>query len=146
LFPARFGARRTGLPRVFERARTWFPTQGLALGLATGFLPCAALLAAVLLAAASTAPLAAGLGMLVFAVASAPGLLVPIVAGDWFTRRLGPRGAGLAGMRLGGVALLVLALWIGARPWLNASQAMHAMHGHAHDVRSLPSAPEAHGD
>ena len=56
--------------------------------------------------------------MLVFSVASLPGLLVPIVASGWFARRMRPGGARLAGVRLGGVALLVLALWIGARPWM----------------------------
>jgi sulfite exporter TauE/SafE len=128
-FPGRFGLRRARLPRLFERARAWFPTRGLALGLATGFLPCAALLAAVLLAATAELPLAAGVGMLVFALASAPGLLVPIVAGGWFARAVGPRAARVAGMKLAGVALLALALWIGARPFLHSSHATHASSG-----------------
>ena len=92
------------------------PRSGLGLGLVTGILPCGLLASAWLLAMATGQALGGAMVMTVFAVASAPGLLLP-----WFGQKmLARRGLHLTA-RVQGVAWLLLALWIAVRPLLAAT-------------------------
>jgi sulfite exporter TauE/SafE len=83
---------------------------GLGLGVATGFLPCGALVPAWLLAAASGRALDGAAAMAAFALASLPG--APL--GAWLLRRAGrlasPSLAALGGA-LAGLWLLLRPLW-----------------------------------
>ncbi len=91
------------------------PLRGGLLGIATGILPCGMLLAAAALAAASQHALVGAGVMTVFALASMPGLLVPLLGRRLLSRlaaRLPPSAAGLG--------WLVLAAWLAVRPWLGA--------------------------
>lgn len=114
-----------------------FPTRGVGLGMATGFLPCGALLAAVLLASSSASVVAAGLGMLTFAVVTLPGVFAPLLAslslGGWFGGGISkvPRGP-QALRRAGGIALVLLSLWVGARPLLMGGGPHSIMPSHVH--------------
>ena len=96
------------------------PKRGAALGAATAILPCGILVPAWVLAASTSSP-AAGAGvMAVFALATAPGLLVPLAGRRLLAgalRRL-PRTAH-------GVAWLVLAAWIAVRPLLIQAHVCH---------------------
>lgn len=92
------------------------PRSGLGLGLVTGVLPCGLLASAWLVAMATGQALGGAMVMTVFAVASAPGLLLP-----WFGQKmLARRGLHLTA-RVQGVAWLLLALWIAARPLFAAA-------------------------
>lgn len=64
------------------------PRRGLPMGILTGLLPCGALASGALVAAASGGPLPGALAMLVFAAASAPALVLAIVAGSRIDRLL----------------------------------------------------------
>lgn len=97
------------------------PKRGLGLGLATGFLPCGMLLPAFALAAStSSAPLGA-MTMIIFAVASAPGLLAPLL-GRGLIRRL----SSVIPERAFGALWIALAAYVMLRPLLAAA------HSHAH--------------
>jgi hypothetical protein len=92
------------------------PRSGLGLGLVTGVLPCGLLASAWLLAMSTGQALGGALVMTVFGLASAPGLLLP-----WFGQKmLARRGLRLTA-RVQGVAWLLLALWIAARPLFAAA-------------------------
>jgi sulfite exporter TauE/SafE len=91
------------------------PRSGLGLGLATGVLPCSMLVAAWTLAAGTESALAGAGMMAAFFVGSTPGLLTPL-----FGRPLLARAAALS-PRLESAAWLGLALWVAARPLLNAA-------------------------
>jgi sulfite exporter TauE/SafE len=103
------------LGRISENIARRIPQSGLGLGLATGLFPCGALISAVLLAAISGNGLSGAAVMAVFSFASLPGVLAPSLAIAWFGRR----GAGdftARFARAGGALLIVLAVWVGARP------------------------------
>ncbi|MEZ4314362.1 MAG: sulfite exporter TauE/SafE family protein [Polyangiaceae bacterium] len=57
------------------------PRRGLALGLATGILPCGLLISAFAMAAATATPVLGAASMASFAVGSAPGLAIPLGRG-----------------------------------------------------------------
>jgi sulfite exporter TauE/SafE len=88
------------------------PRRGLALGIATGFLPCGMLLSAWLIAAATRNPAGGALVMVVFAAASAPALLITA---------LGARRLGALSPRMRAAAWLVLAFVVMLRPLLAAA-------------------------
>lgn len=102
-------------PRRTPGLMRLLPLRGGLLGIATGILPCGMLLAAAALAAASQHALVGAGVMTVFALASMPGLLVPLLGRRLLSRlaaRLPPSAAGLG--------WLVLAAWLAVRPWLGA--------------------------
>jgi sulfite exporter TauE/SafE len=92
------------------------PRSGLGLGLVTGVLPCGLLVSAWLLAMATGQALGGALVMTAFAMASAPGLLLP-----WYGQKLLARRGLHLSARAQGVAWLLLALWIAARPLFAAA-------------------------
>ncbi len=122
------GLAATGVPVPTWVLPVWrrLPERGLGIGLATGFLPCGALLSALLLAAASGGSLQAAAGMAVFSLASLPGVLVlPLIAGATARLRFGTRAPDLA-RRVGGCTLIAIALWVAVRP------ALVSQHDHHH--------------
>jgi uncharacterized protein len=99
--------------------RAWWPRRGLGLGLATGLLPCSMLLPAWALAMGAGGAWQGAAVMVVFAAASLPGLLAPLLASTLLRRRLpslSPAAQGLVWAALG--------VWIAVRPLL--------MSGHVH--------------
>jgi uncharacterized protein len=91
------------------------PRRGLALGLATGILPCGFLAGAWALAASTGNALSGALTMVAFSLATLPALAASLLV----ARRWRPKPA------LAGMLWCALALWIGLRPLL-----MHAHGGH----------------
>jgi sulfite exporter TauE/SafE len=106
--------------RAREPSGAWLvsllPRSGLGLGLITGVLPCGLLAPAWLLAMATGQALGGAMVMTVFALASAPGLLLP-----WFGQEVLVRRGFHLTARVQGVAWLLLALWIAVRPLLAAT-------------------------
>lgn len=98
-----------GLLRV---ATQLMPRRGLALGLATGFLPCGFLFSAWALAASSGDPLSGAAVMGSFALATAPALVGAVLASR-VAGRLATQPAIVGG------AWCVLGVWIGLRPFLD---------------------------
>jgi sulfite exporter TauE/SafE len=98
--------------------------RGLLVGLATGLLPCGALATGLLLAASTTSAWAGSLVMLAFALASAPGLLAVVMAGN-LLQRFGDRFGSGVRRRAFGVVLVCAAAWIAARPWLYPPRRCH---------------------
>ncbi len=96
------------------------PRGGLPLGLATGILPCSMLFAAWALAASSENAIVGAGMMAAFWLGSSPGLMAPLLG-----RPLWKRLAALP-PRAQGAAWFALALWVAARPLLNAAH----HHGH----------------
>jgi sulfite exporter TauE/SafE len=92
------------------------PRRGLALGLATGFLPCGLLAGGWALAASAGHALSGALAMLVFSLATLPSLAASLLVATRVRWRPSPNVAG--------VLWCALALWIGLRPLF-----AHAMHG-----------------
>jgi sulfite exporter TauE/SafE len=89
----------------------------LAAGLLTGFLPCGALAAGLMIAAGAATWWGGALAMSSFALASAPGLAAVVLAGASVGGWL--RGAVTPGRRRAfGVALVLVAAWVAARPWV----------------------------
>jgi len=141
LMPGRFSL-VAWAPRPSSTAlSSLFPTRGVALGMATGFLPCGALLAALLLASSSASAVAAGLGMASFALVTLPGVFAPLMASLSLSRWFGgglpkalrePR----ALRRAGGIALVLLSLWVGARPLLAAGSLHSILPPHTHPSSS----------
>ncbi|MFQ5478724.1 MAG: sulfite exporter TauE/SafE family protein [Candidatus Binatia bacterium] len=138
LRPGLLGRDRKPILPLLAPLLRFLPSRGLGLGLITAFLPCGSSYAAYAVAAANADPLGAGLGMAVFAVLSAPGLVLPILLG----RAL--RGSARAWLQpralatWAAVALLGLSVWTAARPF-NA-------HSHGETVRASGGAdhPTAH--
>ncbi len=99
-------------PRLsFAWLASLLPRRGLGLGLATGLLPCGLLVAAWALAAGTASPAAGAAAMATLAVATTPGLLLPIFGGH-LARRLG---AALPA-RVQAFFWIALAAWLAARP------------------------------
>lgn len=85
-------------------------------GLLTGFLPCGALAAGLMIAAGAASWWGGALAMISFAIASAPGLAGVVLAGATIGDRL--RGVLTPTRRTAfGVALMLAAIWVAARPW-----------------------------
>ena len=133
--------RRRRLVQIRRQANTqrsrWYaplvamlPRQGLALGLASGLLPCGMLIAAWLLAAATGSAAHGAATMAVFSLATAPALLGSMAARRLFARL--PR-------RVFALAWFALAIWLIARPAIdaaahaNSSQEHHSCAGIASD-------------
>jgi uncharacterized protein len=91
------------------------PRRGLALGLATGVLPCGFLAGAWALAASTGDAFSGALTMLVFSLATLPALAASLLV----ARRWRPTPA------IAGMLWCALALWVGLRPLL-----VHAHGGH----------------
>ncbi len=111
----------------------------LATGLLTGFLPCGALAAGLMIAAGAATWWGGALAMASFAMASAPGLAAVVLAGASVGGRF--RGAVTPGRRKAfGVALVLVAAWVAARPWVMPERSCHC-HARAADVggRARPS-------
>jgi sulfite exporter TauE/SafE len=92
------------------------PRRGLALGLATGALPCGFLAGAWALAASTGNPVSGALVMLVFSLATLPALAANLLVTERVRWRPTPAVAG--------ALWCALALWIALRPLLT-----HAAHG-----------------
>lgn len=121
------------LGRISETIAKRIPKSGLGLGLATGFFPCGALISAVLLAAISGNGLSGAVVMAVFSFASLPGVLAPSLAIRWFGRNgVGDFTAKFA--RAGGALLIVLAVWVGARPLFALPATAGSGHCAEHDA------------
>lgn len=94
--------------RWFQTLARYVPRRGFGLGLATALFPCGALLAGVFAAASSgSAPLGAGM-MAVFALTSAPLLMLPAFA----LTNIGPRFRSAWARKVGALVLLVAAAWV----------------------------------
>lgn len=96
------------------------PRHGLGLGLMTAVMPCGLLLPAWALAAGTASAPAGAAVMAVFSCATVPGLLVPLAGRRLLQRRVSRLPASAYG-----IAWCALALWIAARPLLQAT-------GHCH--------------
>lgn len=93
-------------------------------GLATGFLPCGALAAGLMIAAGAASWWGGALAMTSFAIASAPALAGVVVAGATLGDRM--RSMVTPGRRkVLGVAMALAALWVAARPWFMPEQRCH---------------------
>jgi hypothetical protein len=112
----RFSPRKPRRPLV-ARLFAVLPRQPIFLGLATAILPCGMLLPAWALAAASGSTAVGALTMVVFAAASLPVLLLPVLGRRALARLVERMPAAATG-----VAWCLLAAWIALRPLL----------GHAH--------------
>ncbi len=84
---------------LFARPVGW---RGYLLGVALGFLPCGLLYGAVAAAASTGSPLSGALGMMAFALGTAPALVATGLAGHLAARHLGPV------MRVAAPALMVV--------------------------------------
>jgi sulfite exporter TauE/SafE len=111
------GPRPAGLLSLL--AQLW-PRRGLGLGLATGVLPCGLLVPAWALAAGTASAPSGATVMAAFAVATMPGLWLPLAGG-----RLLRRGLAKLPPRAHGWAWCLLAVWIALRPLLVAKGACH---------------------
>jgi sulfite exporter TauE/SafE len=110
--PVGIGKRRVGLAaRLYAR----LPRRAGALGLVTGVLPCGMLVPAWALAATSARADVGALVMLVFAAASLPGLLLPLVSRGALARVTRRMPAFVPGL-----AWCALAAWIALRPLLGS--------------------------
>lgn len=87
------------------------PKRGLGLGLITGFLPCGVLFMAWALAAGTASPQQGALSMMLFCVASMPGLIVPLAG-----RKLIMRASAHLPKTAYGLLWCALALWLAFRP------------------------------
>lgn len=95
-------------PGFFQKLVRFVPRRGFGLGLATALFPCGALLAAVIAAASSGST---GLGaamMAIFALASAPLLMVPALA----AAKMGASLRSAWARRAGAVVLVAAAIWV----------------------------------
>lgn len=110
--PVQLGKRR---PPLLGRILSRLPRRGIALGLATGILPCGMLLPAWTLAMGSGGAAPGALVMAAFAVGTLPGLLGPLVARRLVRIRIPPA--------LQAASWSALALWVLARPFLAAVHA-----------------------
>ncbi len=110
---------------VTLRARKDAPRPpALAAGLLTGFLPCGALAAGLMIAAGAASWWGGALAMTSFALASAPGLAAVVLAGATLGERL--QGVMTPSRRKAfGVALMLAAAWVAARPWWMPERRCH---------------------
>lgn len=106
--------RRPPKNALFRFAAQLWPRRGLGLGVATAFLPCGLLMGAWMLAAAAGSPQAGAATMLVFSLASLPGLAAPLLVEKLFAQRLSRLSPAWYGL-----TWVLLAVWIGARPFLH---------------------------
>jgi hypothetical protein len=111
---------RPSRPSMASLLGQLLPKRGLGLGLATGILPCGMLLPAWALAAGTASAPAGAAVMVVFSLATLPGLLVPLAG-----RRLLQRVLSKLPAQAHGLAWCALALWMAVRPLLVASGACH---------------------
>jgi hypothetical protein len=111
---------RPSRPSIASLLGQLLPKRGLGLGLATGILPCGMLLPAWALAAGTASAPAGAAVMVVFSLATLPGLLVPLAG-----RRLLQRVLSKLPAQAHGLAWCALALWMAVRPLLVASGACH---------------------
>lgn len=95
------------------------PRRGLALGLATGALPCGMLAGAWMVAASTAHPVQGALVMLAFSAASLPGLIVPLLA-----RRIAARAFSLP-PAIHGALWCLLGLFVAARPFFSGMESCH---------------------
>jgi len=100
-------------------AQLW-PRRGLGLGLATGVLPCGLLFPAWALAAGTASAPSGAVVMAAFAVATMPGLGLPLAGGRLLRHALAK-----LPLQAHGWAWCVLAAWMAARPLLVAKGACH---------------------
>lgn len=130
--------RRKPKPRsaIVSAFASILPKRGLGLGAATGFMPCGALVPAWALAASTSSATSGAITMAAFAVASAPGLLAPLVG-----RGLLRRAAASLPERAHGVLWLVFAAYIALRP-LIASAHHHAHEGPAPSAAGSAASPQ----
>jgi uncharacterized protein len=101
-------------PGLLARVLPLLPRRGVGMGLATAVFPCGALLGGVLAAAASGSAALGAAMMAVFALGSAPLLLLPALLGA----RLGPRLREGWPRRASALALLAVAAWMVTPPLL----------------------------
>lgn len=111
------------LPRRRRRRVTAFfarliPRRGAGLGLATAILPCGVLMAGWMLAASTARPLDGAAVMAVYALATAPGLIAPVLFGRWIDKLQ------LSRVHYG-IAWCALAVWLGAWPLLGGLMGGH---------------------
>ena len=119
--PALVTLRRGPKPAgLFSLLAQLWPRRGLGLGLATGVLPCGLLLPAWALAAGTASAASGAAVMAAFAVATMPGLWLPLAGGRLLRRALAKLPA-----RAHGWAWCALAAWIAVRPLLVAKGACH---------------------
>jgi sulfite exporter TauE/SafE len=111
---------RPSRPSIATLLGQLLPKRGLGLGLATGILPCGMLLPAWALAAGTASAPSGALVMVVFSLATLPGLLVPLAG-----RRLLQKVLVKLPAQAHGLAWCALALWMAARPFLVATGACH---------------------
>lgn len=121
---------------VLERMFSMLPTGGLPLGLATGFLPCGALAAALALAVAAGNPILGGAGMGVFALAGAPVLVLPLLLAA--RRNGGGPIAAISLSRWAGAAMIVLAVGIAVRPFTDSLGSPARTHCNTASASELP--------
>lgn len=114
------GSRRGWGVRLLTRAFAMLPRRGASLGLATALLPCGALVPAWVLAAGTASAAGGAAVMACFAVASMPGLAVPV-----FGRRLLERKLARLPASASGFAWLALGAWMAVRPALVAAGKCH---------------------
>jgi hypothetical protein len=112
--PARL--RTSARPSLYRRFLARVPRRGVGLGLATGFLPCGMLVPAWLLAASTASVWAGAAVMFAFALASMPGLILPVAG-----RRLAGGALARVPVRVQGAAWVALGVLVALRPLLAAA-------------------------
>lgn len=136
--PVPLRARQPRWQALYHRFARLLPSRGLGLGLATALFPCGALYGGLLAAAASGSPTTGAAMMLVFALATAPALVVPVAFGARLSRVLTARGGRLRA--LFAVGMLVLAVFTAVAPLHAAPPAPDgapACHG-SHELHGVP--------
>lgn len=116
--------RVVSLPTARRPAATWLvsmlPRQGLGLGLATGILPCGLLVSGWMLAAGTAHPAKGAAVMLVFGLATLPGLVAPLVG-----RRVFAAALRRIPQSVVGALWLVFAAVLAARPFWASGAGCH---------------------
>jgi uncharacterized protein len=114
-----FPSKRTpaALPAWLAPVVQWIPRRGLGLGLATGFLPCAMLVPAWLMAASTGSALGGAGAMLSFSLGAIPALLTPVLGVGFL------HGRWRSPVWLQSAAWWALTFAVAVRPWLSAVHA-----------------------
>jgi uncharacterized protein len=107
--------RRSRISEALSFIASLLPRRGAALGAATAVMPCGMLLPAWALAAGTAGATSGAAVMFAFAIATAPGLLVPLAA-----RRVAQGAVARIPVVLHGVAWCALAAYVAARPLLGS--------------------------